>query len=71
MSVTAKISSKYQVSIPKDVREEMAWATPGRTVVFVPRGGTLVMTPSRDFDSLRGLARGADPENYRDRKDRF
>ena len=70
MAVSAKISSKFQVSIPKEVREEMGWKA-GQKVVFVPRGDTLVLAPARDFDSLRGIAKGANPEGYRDRNDRY
>lgn len=71
MGVSAKISSKLQISIPKDIRAEVAWARPGQEVVFIPKGNTLVMVPARDFDSLRGIAKGANPEGYRDRNDRY
>lgn len=71
MGVSSKISSKYQVSIPKEIRDEMGWTKPGQEVVFIPKGKTLVMVPVRDFDSLRGLARGANPDGYRDRDDRY
>ena len=70
MGVTARISSKFQVAIPKEVREEMGWKA-GQKLVFVPRGDTLVMAPARDFDSLRGIAKGANTEGYRDREDRY
>ncbi len=70
MSVTAKISAKFQVSIPKEVREGMGWKV-GQKLVFVPRGDTLVMAPARDFESLRGIAKGANMEGYRDREDRY
>lgn len=71
MGVSAKISSKFQVAIPKEIREGHDWAKPGQEVVFIPRGKSLVMVPAGDFDSLRGVAKGANPEGYRDRDDRY
>ena len=70
MGVSAKISSKYQVAIPKEVREVMGWKA-GQKLVFIPRGDTLVLAPARDFDALRGIAKGANSEGYRDREDRY
>lgn len=34
------ISSKYQVVIPREIREQFG-LKPGRTVIFVPDNGTL------------------------------
>lgn len=48
----------------------MGWV-PGQEVVFVPKGRLLVMVPARDFDSLRGIAKGANTDDYRDRNDRY
>ena len=70
MGVSAKISSKFQISIPKEVRERQGWK-PGQEIVFVPRGNGVVMMPRRDIDSLRGIAKGANTEGYRDRDDRY
>ncbi len=70
MGVSAKISSKYQISIPKEVRERFGWK-PGQEFVFVPHGKGVVLMPRRDFGSLRGIAKGANTEGYRDREDRY
>ena len=70
MGVSGKISSKYQISIPKEVRERLGWR-PGQEVLFVPHGKGVVLMPRRDIDSLRGLAKGANTEDYRDRNDRY
>ena len=70
MGVSGKISSKYQISIPKEVRERLGWG-PGQEVLFVPHGKGVVLMPRRDIDSLRGLAKGANTEDYRDRSDRY
>ena len=71
MSTTTTLSSKFQISIPKEVRERQGWK-PGPKFAFLPRGLTgyvLVAVPT--LESLRGIAKGADPTGYRDRSDRF
>ncbi|MDE2362717.1 MAG: AbrB/MazE/SpoVT family DNA-binding domain-containing protein [Hyphomicrobiales bacterium] len=70
MGVSAKISSKYKISIPKEVCERLGWK-PGQECVFVPHGKGVVLMPRLDIDSLRGMAKGADPGGYRDRDDRY
>ena len=70
MSVNAKLSSKFQISIPKEIRERQNWK-PGQEFTFVPQGNGLMLVPKETIDSLRGIARGADKANYRDRNDRY
>jgi AbrB family looped-hinge helix DNA binding protein len=70
MSATTKLSSKFQISIPKEVRERQGWRA-GQEFVFLPKGGGVVLVPVPDRASLRGIAKGANPENYRDRTDRY
>lgn len=70
MSVNAKLSSKYQISIPKEVREREGWK-PGQTFTFVASGGGYKLVPVPERKDLFGIAEGADPEGYRDRKDRY
>jgi len=70
MSAASKISSKYQVSIPKAVRERMAWR-PGQKIAFIARADGVLMVPIPERESLAGMARGLNPEDCRDRKDRF
>jgi len=70
MANTATLSSKFQISIPKAVRESMHWSA-GQEFVFLPKGDGLLVMPVPDLNQLRGIAKGADPKCYRDRKDRF
>jgi AbrB family looped-hinge helix DNA binding protein len=65
----ATLSSKFQVSIPKAIRERMG-LTAGQQFVFIPKGDTLMLVPRRDLSSLRGSLRGADNGGIRDRQDR-
>ena len=70
MSVCTKLSAKYQISIPKEVREREGWK-PGQVFAFVPSGGGYKLVPVPTLDDLQGIAKGADPTDYRDRRDRY
>jgi AbrB family looped-hinge helix DNA binding protein len=70
MSVTATLSSKYQISIPKAVREEQHWQA-GQEFVFLPKGKGVLVMPVPEFEQLAGIAKGARKDGYRDRKDRY
>lgn len=69
MPATATLSSKFQISIPKAVREEQRWKA-GQEFVFIPKGKGVLVMPVPELDRLAGLAKGAKREGYRDRKDR-
>ncbi len=64
------LSSKFQISIPKEVREQQGWKA-GQKLAFVPHGKHYVLVPVPTMDELFGSMKGANPENYRDRKDRY
>jgi AbrB family looped-hinge helix DNA binding protein len=68
--VTATLSSKFQISIPKSVREEQHWQA-GQQFVFIPKGKGMLVMPVPSFDELRGIAKAADTSAYRDRYDRY
>jgi AbrB family looped-hinge helix DNA binding protein len=70
MTATSKISPKYQVSIPRAVRERLAWR-PGQKVAFIDKGKGVLMIRVPEREELVGIARGANLENYRDRNDRY
>lgn len=69
MSATAKLSSKFQISIPKVVREAQAWKA-GQEFVFIPKGQGMMLIPAPPREALRGLVRGGRSSGYRDRDDR-
>jgi len=66
---TARLSAKFQISIPKAVRTAQGWQA-GQLFAFIPKGEGLLLVPVPEVDELRGLARGADTQGYRDRSDR-
>lgn len=67
---TATLSAKFQISIPKRVREAQHWQA-GQTFVFIPKGKGVMVMPVPSLDSLRGIAKDADTSDYRDRSDRY
>ncbi|MCX8087551.1 MAG: AbrB/MazE/SpoVT family DNA-binding domain-containing protein [Rhodocyclaceae bacterium] len=69
MSATAILSSKYQISIPKAIRDDLHWQA-GQEFVFIPKGKGVLLMPVPELEQLAGLAAGANPEGYRDRQDR-
>jgi len=69
MPDTATLSTKYQISIPKAVRERQQWEA-GQRLVFIPKGKGVLLVPAPSRDALRGIARGARAEDWRDRSDR-
>ncbi len=70
MTATATLSSKFQISIPKAVREEQQWQA-GQEFVFIPKGKGVLVMPVPDLEELAGIAKGASKEGYRDRQDRY
>ncbi len=67
---TATLSAKFQISIPKEVRDQQDWSA-GQEFVFIPKGSAVLLMPVPTLESLRGIAAGGNPENYRDRDDRI
>jgi AbrB family looped-hinge helix DNA binding protein len=66
----ATVSSKYQISIPKHVGEQEGWK-PGLKLAFVPHGRHYVLVPVPTADEIFGSMKGTNPDNYRDRNDRY
>ena len=42
MSNTTTLSSKFQISVPKEVREELGWKA-GQKFAFIPKGNSVVL----------------------------
>lgn len=70
MTAVATLSAKFQISIPKAVREEQQWQA-GQEFVFVPKGKGVLLMPVPELKHLAGIARGARASGYRDRADRY
>jgi len=70
MSAVTTLSSKFQISIPKAVRDEQRWQA-GQEFVFIPKGKGVLLMPVPELAQLAGIAKGAKTQDVRDRKDRF
>ncbi len=70
MTAVATLSAKFQISIPKAVREEQQWQA-GQEFVFVPKGKGVLLMPVPELKHLAGIARGARAKDVRDRADRY
>ena len=70
MAVTAILSSMFQISIPKAIQTTQHWEA-GLTFAFIQKGTSVLLEPVPEREDLKGLARGASPEDYRNRSDRI
>ena len=64
------ISSKYQVVIPKQVREHLN-LKPKQKLTVIEKDKMLILIPQTSLDALRGIAAGTKTDDYREKKDRF
>lgn len=62
------ISSKYQVVIPKEVREQFN-LKPGQKIVFISYEGTLRVIMIPPIKKARGMRKGINTENNREEVD--
>lgn len=69
--IKVRVSPKYQVVIPKAIREKLQ-ILPGQELLVYIYEGRLHLDPPRSVKELRGMAKGMSwREDYRDRNDRF
>lgn len=66
----ATLSSKFKLSIPKAIRDELGIRA-GQRFAIIPKGRGIELVPLPSLDEARGLLKGADPTGYRDREDRY
>lgn len=63
------ISPKYQVVIPKDVRNKLRLSS-GQKMTVVTKGGIIYFIPEKPIDAYRGFLKGMDLTNIREDEDR-
>ena len=66
----ATISSKYQIVIPKPIREHLN-LKPKQKLTVIEKDKMLILVPHASLDDLRGIAAGARIDNHREKQDRF
>lgn len=67
---TATLSTKYQLVIPRAIRDRLG-LEPGTKLTVLDKGGVLYLVPQRPIRSQRGIARGTSPRGLREKKDRL
>jgi len=67
---TATISSKYQVVIPREVREEFG-LKPGQKVVFIRHKKSLRLVVVPPIEQALGFLKGIDTDVEREEQDRL
>jgi AbrB family looped-hinge helix DNA binding protein len=66
---TTRLSSKFQIVIPKSVREALK-LRPGNTFHVIELDGCIELVPVRSPKQMRGFLRGIDTSVARDKNDR-
>lgn len=60
-----KVSPKFQVVIPKAVREALG-IQPGQRLLVVPYGARIELVPVREIGEMKGFLAGMDPRFERE-----
>jgi len=63
------ISPKFQIVIPKDVREKLH-LSPQQQLQVVEKGGVITLVPVTPLKNLKGSLKGMSKTNIREKKDR-
>lgn len=66
---TTTISSKFQVVIPKEVRDKLH-LTPSQRLQVVEKGGVITLVPEVPLKSLKGALKGMSSTGLREKKGR-
>ena len=67
---TVTLSSKYQLVLPRTVRERLR-LQPGMTLTVLAKGGVIFLVPDRPMRAFRGVAREATDRGLREKNDRL
>ena len=67
---TTTISPKFQIVIPKEVREKLQ-LSPQQRLQVVEKGGIITLVPEVPLKNLKGAFKGMSKTNIREKKDRL
>ena len=68
--VTTTISTKFQIVIPKEVRDKLH-LTPSQRLQVVEKGGVITLVPEVPLKSLKGALKGMSKTDLREKRDRL
>jgi AbrB family looped-hinge helix DNA binding protein len=63
---TVTVSPKYQVVIPKNIREALH-LRPGQKMKVMAYNGRIELIPDREISELKGFIKGINTDFFRDR----
>ena len=66
---TITISPKYQVVIPKEIREKVHLKSGQKMTVFT-KGGVIYFIPEKPLETFKGFLKGMDTRDIREDSDR-
>lgn len=64
------VSPKYQVVIPREVRER-AGIKPGERMIVLEKDNVIYLVRVKDIKSMKGFAKGVSSKGVRDESERF
>jgi AbrB family looped-hinge helix DNA binding protein len=64
---TTRVSRKYQVVIPKAIREGLS-IRPGQEMQVIRKGNVITLIPDRPISAYRGILRGLATTGYREKE---
>ena len=67
---TVRLTAKYQVTLPRATRERLQ-LRPGMRIIVLEKGGVISLVPERQLQLYRGIAEGVNPEELREKRDRY
>ncbi len=67
---TVRMSSKYQIVMPREAREALD-LKPGQEFAVLVKGRSVTLVPVPTLEELRGVLRGADLSGLREKVDRL
>ena len=67
---TTTISPKFQIVIPKEVREKLH-LVPSQRLQVLEKGGVITLVPEVSLKSLKGALKGMSRTDLREKKDRL
>lgn len=67
---TTELSAHHRIEFPKELSDELKWK-PGQKLMLIRSEDGVFICPEVTFAQMRGIAKGANTEGYRDRNDRY
>jgi AbrB family looped-hinge helix DNA binding protein len=67
---TVRVSQKFQVVIPPEVRNSMK-IKPGEKLVMIQKDSTIHLIPVSDIRKMRGFVKGVTTKGLREEHERF